>query len=125
MPLISELDGIAYQVHEDLLDPLPIGVKQGIFWQLDGGEELNGTGFSLEVAHLQGFLHDLMEREPGGLKVKFVELDLGQVQDVLHQTNQEKDANVLKVQAVLHNGIVLKHHSQGGVGGEQGIKRGT
>lgn len=112
MPLVSELDGIAHQVHENLLYPLPIGVQQGIFWELDGSEELNRAGFSLEVAHLHGFLYDLMEREPGRLQVKFVELDLGQVQDVLHQTNQEKDADVLKVQAVLHNSIVLKHHSQ-------------
>lgn len=70
-------------------------------------------------------MYDLMEGEPGRLQVKFVELDLGEVQDVLHQTNQKKDADVLKVKAVLHNGIVLKHHSQGGVGGEQGVKRGS
>ena len=62
-----------------------------------------------------------MEGEPGGLKVKFVELDLREVQDVLNQTNQEKDADVLEVQAVLHHRIVLKHHSKGGVGGEQGV----
>jgi len=67
MPLVSELDGIAYQVHEDLLDPLPIGLQKGILWQLDGLEELNRAGFSLEVTHLQSFLHDLMEREPGWL----------------------------------------------------------
>jgi hypothetical protein len=76
MAMIGELDGIAYQVHEDLLDPLPIGLQKGILREPDGREELNGASFGLEVTHLYGFLHDLMQREPGRLKVKFVELDL-------------------------------------------------
>ena len=121
MPLVCELDGIANQVNEDLLDPLPIGLQKDILWQLDGWEELYGAGFSLEVTHLQSFLHDLMEREPDWLQVKFVELDLWEVQDVLDQAYQEKDTDMLKVQAVLYDRIVLKHHSQWGVGGEQGV----
>lgn len=121
MPLVSELDGIADQVHEDLLDPLPIGLQKGILWQPDGWDELYRAGFSLEVTHLKGFLHDLMKREPGWLQVKFVELDLWEVQDVLDQAYQEKDTDMLKVQAVLHDRIMLKHHSQWGVGSEQGV----
>ena len=85
---MGELDGIAEQIGEDLLEPqrvAAIALRQG-------GIELDGKGESLlaraEIEQLDHVVDRLAQREGLPLDGQLAGLDLGEIEDIVEDAEQ-------------------------------------